>query len=294
MNHISLKTIPVLGFGTASISSMRSYGEVMKLLNAAYSEGIRHFDTAPLYGRGYSEKLMGEFAKHKRQNLLIATKFGLGSPDRIRIPPSLALPLNYYSKKWRGVQPTTLPAAVIETNELPYRCIRLHDVKNSLEASLQRLQTNYVDYYFLHEALPGFLEPGVLEFLLLQKEKGRIRFLGVATGAANLVNVNSSDFDNWDILQYEAGPLHEKLQHKYPNKQHFLHSALKDIGNWRGEPGIPTDERGGFLLARYSKTNGSGKLLFSTRRINVLHKNLQAFQKYITLMSLCQLIHLSL
>ena len=44
-----------LGFGGASLTSMKSYTDVKDLLNTAYQEGIRHFDTAVLYGKGYSE-----------------------------------------------------------------------------------------------------------------------------------------------------------------------------------------------------------------------------------------------
>lgn len=270
-----------LGFGTAGISSMRSYGEVMQLLKAAYSEGIRHFDTAPLYGRGYSEKLLGNFAKGKRTNLFIATKFGLGNPGALSIPPRLALPLNYYRKKWRGQQPVPAhPSTAAEPGELPSRAISLQEVMSGLEGSLRRLQTDYIDFYLLHEALPAFLEPGVLDFLLTQKQKGTIRYIGVAANAHYLGKVNAPDLQSWDVLQYETGPWHEQLKNKYPDKLHFLHSALKNIRDGHEAPSIPVDDRGGFLLARHTKNNPSGKMLFSTRRKKVLHNNLVAFKKY--------------
>jgi len=281
MNEPFSETIHVLGFGTAGLSSMKSYRSVMNLLNAAYRQGIRHFDTAPLYGQGYSEKMLGDFAKAKRSELTIATKFGLGNAGPIRIPPALALPLNYYRKKWKKADRGRNHAPTApKSTELPFRLIKKQDVKNSLEGSLRRLQTQYIDYYFLHEALPSFLEPGVLEFLLHEKQKGTIRNIGVATGAINLANNNSTDFQDWDLLQYEAGEWHEKLKKRFPDKLHFLHSALKNIGIYNEDTRIPANERGGYILAQQSRINQSGKLLFSTRRKTILHDNLNAFRKY--------------
>jgi aryl-alcohol dehydrogenase-like predicted oxidoreductase len=271
-----------LGFGTAAISSMRSYGKVMQLLRAAYEGGIRYFDTAPLYGRGYAEKLLGDFIRDKRSHVTIATKFGLGNVDRLPIPSRLALPLNYYRKKW-GSSPlaTGLPAEDQGPVILPYRRISLEEVKGSLENSLGRLQTDYIDYYLLHEALPGFLDPGGIEFLLSQKEQGRIRYLGVATGAYNLDRLTPSDLQQWDVIQYEAGSLNGRLKEKHPDKQHFLHSVLKNIGKYPPDPEIQPDDAGGFLLARQTKMN-AGKILFSTRRKKVLQNNLLSFKKFST------------
>ena len=46
------------GFGTVSITSLKNKKQVFKLLDAVYDNGIRHFDTAPIYGQGYSEKII--------------------------------------------------------------------------------------------------------------------------------------------------------------------------------------------------------------------------------------------
>lgn len=269
-----------LGFGTAAISSMRSYREVMQLLKAAYNGGIRHFDTAPLYGRGYAEKLLGDFIRDKRGKVTVATKFGLGDVDRIPIPARLALPLNYYRKKWARPSPAAgLLSRDLAPAKLAYRKIGLDAVKRSLENSLSRLQTDHVDYYLLHEALPGFLEPGVLEFLMSEKEKGRIRCLGIAADAHNLVELLPSDLLQWEVLQYEADAFDELIKVTHPDKQHFLHSVLKNIAEYSLNPEIRTVDAGGYLLSKQAKMN-TGKILFSTRRKKVLQENLLSFNKY--------------
>ena len=54
----------------------------LRLLETAYAHGIRHFDTAPLYGQGEAESLLGQFSRGKRDSITITTKFGL-IPRRI-------------------------------------------------------------------------------------------------------------------------------------------------------------------------------------------------------------------
>ncbi len=56
--------------------------ESLRLLDAAYDSGIRHFDTAPLYGYGESESVLGDLLKSCRSRVTIATKFGIAPPKR--------------------------------------------------------------------------------------------------------------------------------------------------------------------------------------------------------------------
>ncbi len=272
--------IASLGFGTAGITSMRSYGSVMRLLEAAYGMGITHFDTAPLYGQGYSEKLIGDFIRRRKIRPAIATKFGLGLPGPLWLRPSIALPLNYYRKLKRTAPVAAIPAGPVNPAPLSYRRISLDEVTNSLKGSLLRLRVSYIDYYLLHEALPSFLEPAAVDFLLSQKEKGVIRQLGVATDGYNLHQLTDADLHNWDVLQYEAGEFHAKLKERFPSKLHFLHSALKHISLSTPKAGVPACDQGGYLLARWAQTNHRGKIVFSTRREKVLKENLAAFKKY--------------
>jgi D-threo-aldose 1-dehydrogenase len=67
-----------LGFGTSGImgAALTTAGR-LKLLDAAFDAGIRHFDTAPLYGFGEAESLLGRFLRGRRDAITITTKFGL-------------------------------------------------------------------------------------------------------------------------------------------------------------------------------------------------------------------------
>ena len=270
-----------LGFGTAGLTSMKSYGSVMRLLETAFNVGITHFDTAPLYGQGYAEDLMGRFIKDKRDRLTITTKFGLGLIKPLTIPAFIALPLNYYRKAFKKVPSSGQQKSVdiAEPDILPWRRITSSEVRSSLEQSLKRLRTDYIDYYFLHEGLPGFLDTDACEYLTNQQQKGTIRFLGVATGSHNLLTLKPEELASWDVLQYEAGARGALIKERFPGKQHFIHSCLKDLKNNDVSQQI-TENMGGYKLATYAKDEGNNKLLFSTRRIEILKQNLQGFKVY--------------
>ena len=79
-----IKKISPIGFGTWGFSN-DSYGKITKLkanelLLYSYKRGINFLDTAPSYGNGRAEKIIGVFLKNKkikRENVFIASKCGL-------------------------------------------------------------------------------------------------------------------------------------------------------------------------------------------------------------------------
>ena len=66
-----------LGFGCASLFRISNRVQRLELLHTAYDAGIRHFDVAPMYGLGLAERELGAFARGRRAELTIATKFGI-------------------------------------------------------------------------------------------------------------------------------------------------------------------------------------------------------------------------
>lgn len=269
-----------LGFGGASLSSMSSQYVVTKLLSIAYENGITHFDTAPLYGRGYSEMLIGSFIRNKRQHVTITTKFGLGNTETGKLPPVLALPFNYWNKKLRGIK---MPVAgVYEPQLLPHRTITKQDVENSLNRSLSRLGTDYIDYYLLHEGRPSFIQDDGMQYLVDMKQKGVVRTIGVATDAFNVQACSAEEIKQIDLLQYSYDAVIAKeLRTKYPDKLHILHSCINNIANETFPAEVSATDTAGYKLAKCAKENEGGKVLFSTRRPQVLKANLAAYKSYI-------------
>ena len=127
---------------------------VNDLVDYALAHGINYFDTAPPYCRGLSEKATGiALKRHPRDSYYIATK------------------MSNHRMAGKGLSPKELFDASVKM----YR------------NSFVELQTDYIDYYLLHiigigEGLPTlmerFIDNNLLEFLVKEREAGRIRNLG--------------------------------------------------------------------------------------------------------------------
>ncbi|MDQ5868610.1 MAG: aldo/keto reductase [Thermoproteota archaeon] len=130
--------------------------EAMKMLKRAYDLGITFYDTADLYGKGRSEKLIGKTFMGMRNEIIYSTKWGY----------------DFYN------------AEQIGHNELP----QVHDstfLELSLARSLERLQTDYVDIYSLHNPKMQAIENLDLFYSLEKVMKdGKIRSHGIALGPA--------------------------------------------------------------------------------------------------------------
>ena len=71
------------GFGTAYLGRRHGLRDGSKLLSAAFDGGITHFDTAPMYGLGLAERILGRFLTGRRDAVTVATKVGLPAPPRV-------------------------------------------------------------------------------------------------------------------------------------------------------------------------------------------------------------------
>lgn len=272
--------IDLLGFGCASLSSMKTSYEAQVLLNRAYDFGIKHFDTAPIYGNGYSELLLGSFIKNKRNKVTVTTKFGLGVPGYTPISPFAAMPLNYFKKKFFSRQPGEIvnPETKEENVIIPYRLITHTQIEESLHASLQRLKSGYIDYYLLHEGLPSFLTDEAVKYLEQRIKDGVIHKVGIAANYSSVMLLASQLADFWEIVQYEYNTDDpSEMLRLFPNRKHIQHSCLKHVN--RDELN-KNPEFAGKMLAQSARTNINGITLFSTRRKNVLETNINSFLKH--------------
>lgn len=130
--------------------------EAVRMLKKAYDVGINFFETADMYGKGKSERLMGEAFKDMRNEVIYSTKWGY----------------DLYGAEQIGHQ------------ELPQK----HDpefLQVALKKSLERLQTDYVDVYSLHNPKMDAIQNDEL-FASLDDlvKKGTIKSHGVALGPA--------------------------------------------------------------------------------------------------------------
>lgn len=262
-----------IGFGCVALTIMPSLNSALSVLNNVYENGIAFFDTAPIYGKGYSEIILGKFLKNKkREDITITTKFGLGEMNSPSLPSLLALPLNYLKKKIKTKGNASVNK-LQEFKKVNYRSISKNQVEFDFNNSLKRLQTDYIDNYLLHEATPHFLTEEANHFLFDMKAKGLIKKLGMGVCHQNLVSIPKEEIVKWDILQYENSLQinSDSIYSSNPTKLHIHHSIFKDF-NKNTFPTIAENQKGGYLIANHLMKFPESKILFSsTNSINIVN-----------------------
>ncbi len=139
-------TVPVVGIGCNAFGTRMDAGQVQAVVDAAIEHGATFFDTADTYGLGASEELLGQALGSRRDDVVIATKFGMDMKGK--------------SGDDRGRRGS---AAYVRT---------------SVEASLRRLGTEYIDLYQLHVPDPQTPIEETLEALDDLVTSGLVRAIG--------------------------------------------------------------------------------------------------------------------
>jgi predicted aldo/keto reductase-like oxidoreductase len=174
--------LSLLGFGMMRLPRVpRARGEslpdtndldqeaVNELVDYAVAHGVNYFDTSPVYCKGFSERATGAaLSRHPRDKYFIATKM---SNQRAR---SREESLNIYRK------------------------------------SFEDLRVDYIDYYLLHSVgsrdnfKERYIDNGMLDFLVKEREAGRIRSLGWSFhGEGDLFEYLMSEY-KWDFTMIQV------------------------------------------------------------------------------------------
>lgn len=185
-------TLPGLGFGTSNILHFTNSREATKGLEAVYDAGITYFDTAPLYGYGWAETLVGQFAQGKRHEITIATKAGL-EPGLVKslIPFNLLTSARTWVKAIRSKEHNSdpIPTLIPQHTSL---CAEM--LGRSLERSLRQLKTDYVDILLLHEATVMYAnQEAVLQFANDAITSGKVRAMGLGSAPGALQQIEHLD-----------------------------------------------------------------------------------------------------
>lgn len=142
-----------IGFGCASLGSRIPERRGLDSLALAFDAGVNWFDVAPSYGDGAAETIFAAFARTRRDRIHICTKCGIApaAPSVIaRALKPLAQRAISAAPALRGLAGRGRPAA----KPVP---LTPDSIRESLEASLRRLKTDYVDVYAFHDPDPDAL-----------------------------------------------------------------------------------------------------------------------------------------
>lgn len=147
----------------------------LRLIAELGDRGVNFIDTAEQYGNGESERRVGQAISDQRDKWIISTKFGY------RVAPD------------GGREDDSGPNTIM----------------SSLEGSLKRLQTDYIDIYLYH--CPPKLEDldASRKMLDQAKESGKVRFYGISTNDFNLIQT-LHEHSMLDALQYHTNILEPK------------------------------------------------------------------------------------
>ncbi|MFN5466225.1 MAG: aldo/keto reductase [Cyanobacteriota bacterium] len=318
-----------LGFGTSGImgASLTSAGR-LRLLEHAFAQGIRHFDTAPLYGMGLAEEVVGRFARGRRGEITITTKFGLAPraiPPRLR--PMMPIARALHRKVWRrwrsgdlamavippkpqgqapGLEPVAAsapplptamppgPASGEQAGGTPYSEAA---IRESLETSLRKLGSDYIDYFLLHEGQSGHVNEAVIALLENLVREGKIRHYGLGSGRSaswsiltrwpafqGVVQIPDHLFqtDTGWFAAHAAGPLFTHSVLQTPLRTEQMRSSLDQLllawaertGQDPTRPGLLSE----LLLTGGLLNNPEGCVLFSTSRAERIAGHVQTLQ----------------
>jgi aryl-alcohol dehydrogenase-like predicted oxidoreductase len=143
LGSTDLRISPV-GLGCNNFGIRLDLAATTDVVNAAIDAGITVFDTADIYGnRGRSETILGQALGKRRKDVVIATKFGLPMDE---------------SGKLKGGSARYIATAV--------------------EASLKRLNTDWIDLYYLHRPDPATPIEETLRALDALVRGGKVRYIG--------------------------------------------------------------------------------------------------------------------
>ncbi len=168
-----------LGFGCGSLMRESSSKKRVALLDAAFNNGITHFDVARMYGLGEAERELGHFLRGKRDQVTLTSKCGLDvtpSLKKIGALQSVIRPLLKWSPGLKSLVKRRFSQKMTQKSRLTNAFIT-----HSLEKSLKELQTDYLDYFLLHEPDPELVHPDeTLTCLKKLQQAGKIRQFGIA------------------------------------------------------------------------------------------------------------------
>ena len=152
--------VSVIGYGAWGIGGAPFWNnegdqKSLESIKSSFDQGINFFDTAPVYGFGHSEKLIGKALKSVRDKVILATKCGL----------------RWDKESLGSLRKDASRKSILE----------------EIDQSLKRLGTDWIDLYQVHWPDVETSQQETMETLLEIQEQGKIRFIGVSNYSAGQI-----------------------------------------------------------------------------------------------------------
>ncbi|WP_401491884.1 aldo/keto reductase [Streptomyces sp. NPDC091377] len=195
----------VVGLGTWAIGGWMWGGtdeaESIAAIQASLDEGVSLIDTAPAYGLGRAEEIVGMAIRHRRDEVVLATKCGL---------------------VWHSQQGKHF----FDYDGRPvHRHLGKESIVYEVERSLQRLGTDRIDHYITHWQDPTTPVEETVEALVQLRDQGKIRSIGAS-------NVSQSE-----LRAYAATGVLDAIEEEYSMVKRDIETTLLPIA---AEHGVST------------------------------------------------------
>ena len=168
---ISALTVGTWGIAGANSAGV-SWGDVdtkesIAAVRRMVENGVNMVDTAPIYGEGHSEEVVGQALKGIRDKVYLTTKFVS------------------YINHFTGTS---------------VRDCKYNTVEREIDESLKRLQTDYIDFYVMHWPDVNTPIEETMAAVNMLKEKGKIRFIGMSNSPKELI-MEAQKYAKIDVIQ---------------------------------------------------------------------------------------------
>ena len=193
----------VLGFGCGSVLGRVSRTASLRAMNVAWDEGITLFDTARSYGFGEAEAVLGEFLQGKREQAIVATKFGI-APQRQSALKQIAAPAVRAALQVPGMRGLLRREG---RREITLGQFSVAGVRASLEVSLRQLRTDRIDVLFLHEATASAMQQqDLMTELDAVVQAGKVLRVGLYAAANVIAEGMANGPATLGAMQFGANP----------------------------------------------------------------------------------------
>jgi aryl-alcohol dehydrogenase-like predicted oxidoreductase len=232
MKHVSLGGLDVsrIGLGAMTMSGVYTTGastddaESIRTIHRALDLGVTHIDTAEIYGPFHSEELVGRAIKDRRDQVVVATKFGLVSHS--------------------GGGP-----GVIDSSPA--------NIRAAVEGSLKRLGTDHIDLYYQHRVDPNTPIEETVGALAELVAEGKVRHIGLSEAgpdtirrahAVHLVAALQTEYSLWTRdPEAELLPLLRELRIGFvpysPLGHGFLTGQIRSVADFADDDWRKTNPR---------------------------------------------------
>jgi hypothetical protein len=189
--------LPGIGFGCSHVTGGFEAHSNARLLRLVYDFGVRHFDTAPLYGHGTSEEVIGSAFRGDRDKIIIASKVGIPHGELSRGKQIVRLAASP-ARRW-APRLSKLAARQIYSTA-PRTDFSVPFIQQSLEKSLKKLKTDYIDILILHEVRRDDITDELLCELHRFVQQGKVRRIGVGTSVQSMQQIRAAGLE-FDVYQ---------------------------------------------------------------------------------------------